>query len=140
MLSPTRVLTVECLDWPVIAVGTVPDVPAAVVFANRVVAATPAARHDEVVVGLRRREAQGRCPDMVVIERDESREARLFEPVAQALEGFTPRIEVVRPGIACFPTRGPSRYFRGDEALARAVWGQVDAVLEPLGWVGHVRV
>lgn len=130
----------EYPDWPVISVGAAPDMPAAVVFANRVVAATPAARHDEVVKGLRRREAQGRSPDMTVIERDESREARLFEQVVQALEVFTPRIEVVRPGTACFPTLGPSRYFRGDEALASAVCGQVDAVLEPLGWAGHARV
>ena len=137
---PVRMLVVECPDWPVMAAGATPDVSAAVVFANRVVAATPAARHDRIEVGQRRREAQGRSPDVVVIERDEPREARTFEPVVHALELFTPRIEVVRPGTAGFPTRGPSRYFRGDEALARAVCDHVDAVLEPFGWRGHVRV
>lgn len=137
---PIRMLVVECPDWPIIAVGAAPDTPVAVVYANRVVAATPAARTDNVVIGQRRREAQGRCPDLTVIERDEPREARTFESVVQALEAFTPRIEVVRPGTAGFPTRGPSRYFRGDDALARAVCDHVDGVLEPFGWQGHVRV
>lgn len=130
----------EIPDWPVIASGAPPDTPVAVLFANRVVAVTPTARVDNVVVGQRRREAQGRCPDLVVIERDEAREARTFEPVVHALETFTPRIEVVCPGTAGFPTRGPSRYFRGDDALARAVRDHVDAVLEPFGWRGHARV
>jgi protein ImuB len=133
-------LVVECPDWPVIAAGVPPDTSAAVVFANRVVAVTPAAHDDHVEVGLRRREAQGRSPGLVVVERDEAREARTFEPVVQALEVFTPRIEVVKPGVAAFPTRGPSRYFRGDDALARSVCEQVDAVLDPFGWAGQVRV
>jgi protein ImuB len=139
-MTPVRMLVVECPDWPVIATGGSPDVPAAVLFANRVVAATPAARVDKVEVGQRRREAQGRCPDLVVIERDEAREARAFEAIAHALEEFTPRIEVLRPGTAGFPTRGPSRYFRGDGALAEAVCRHVDTLLEPVGWPGHARV
>jgi protein ImuB len=137
---PVRTLVVECADWPVIAAGAAADVPAAVVFANHVVAATPAARVDNVVDGQRRRAAQACCPDLVVFERDEAREAREFEPVVHALETFTPRIEVVRPGVAGFPTRGPSRYFRGDDALVHAVCERVDVVLDELGWRGHTRV
>jgi protein ImuB len=133
-------LVLECPDWPALAAGAPPEVPAAVLSANRVVAATPAARADQVDVGQRRREAQGRCPNLVVIERDEAREARTFEPLVRALEAFTPRIEVLHPGAAGFPTRGPSRYFRGDEALAEAVCRHVDDVLGPFGWGGHVRV
>jgi len=139
-MAPVRMLVAECPDWPVVAAGGSPEVPAAVLVANRVVAATPAARADKVEVGQRRREAQGRCPDLVVIERDEAREARTFEPIVHALEEFTPRIEVLRPGSAGFPTRGPSRYFRGDDALAEAVCRHVDTQLESVGWRGHVRV
>ncbi|NIR38770.1 MAG: DNA polymerase Y family protein, partial [Actinobacteria bacterium] len=52
---------------------------------------------------------------------DEAREARAFEPVAAALDDVTPRIEITRPGTCAFATRGPSRYFGGDEAVAELV-------------------
>jgi protein ImuB len=131
---PERTLVVWCGDWPVVAAGVAPDQLAAVVFANRVVAATPAARAQGVQRGQRRREAQGRCPDVAVLERDEGREARAFEPVVQAVEAITPRVELTRPGSCAFATRGPSRYFGGDEALAALVAERVTTVLEPLGW------
>ncbi len=67
---------------------------------------------------MRRREAQSRCPELVVLDDDPGRDARLFEQVALVIDTFTPRIEVVRPGLCQFPTRGPSRYFGGDAALA----------------------
>jgi protein ImuB len=133
-------MVVWCADWPVVAVGAGPADLAAVLSANRVVACSPAARRAGVAAGQRRREAQGRCPGLVVHERDESREARVFEPVVQAVETFTPRLELTRPGVVTFATRGPSRYFGGDEALAGHVLAQVDAVLAPLGWSGRVRI
>lgn len=125
-----RTLVVWCPDWPVVAAGCPPELPTAVVSANRVVAATAAARADGVRVGLRRREAQGRCPAMTVLASDPARDAREFEPVVAALEAFTPGVEIVRPGLAAFATRGPSRYFGGDEELARRVLVAVDEVLE----------
>lgn len=128
---------VWCPDWPVIAWGIPLDEPAIVVVANRVVAASPAARGDGVAIGQRRREAQGRCPQVAVLERDTDREARLFEPVAAALEELTPRIEVTGPGLVGFPTRGPSRFFGGDDALAVEVIERVEPVLARRG---HVRV
>ncbi|HEV8297583.1 MAG TPA: DNA polymerase Y family protein [Acidimicrobiales bacterium] len=125
-----RTMVVWCLDWPVVAHGTGPDAPAAVLHANRVVACTPAARAMGVYRGLRRREAQGRCPDLIVLERDEAREARLFEPVVAAVEAFAPRIEITRPGSCAVPTRGPARYFGGDASLAEQVGARVATVLE----------
>src|SRR5690349_4292990 len=133
-------MVVWCGDWPVASAGVPPDEPAAIVYANRVVSCTPAAREDGVRRGHRRREAQARCPDVTVIERDEAREARRFEPVLQAVEAFTPRIELTRPGSCAFATRGPSRYFGGDESLAGQLVDRVDGVLEPMGWDGHVMV
>ena len=135
-----RTLVVACPDWSVTAAGPPPTEPAAVVRANRVVATAPAARVDGVEVGQRRREAQGRCPALVVLEADPGRDARAFELVAAALERFTPRIELSRPGLAAFPTRGPSRYFGGDEALAAAVASAVDEALADLGWPGSAGV
>ena len=93
------------------------------VFANRVVACSAAARSDGVRRGLRRREAQGRCPSVTVLEYDADRDARAFEPVVAAVESLTPRVEIVRPGLCGFATLGPSRYFGGDEALVRRLAG-----------------
>ena len=71
--------------------------------------------------GLRRREAQGRCPEAVLLADDPARDARAFEPVVGGLEALTPRVEVTRPGTCAFATRGPSRYYGGDDALADRV-------------------
>jgi protein ImuB len=125
---PTRTLVVWCPDWPVAAAG-VGDAPAAVFHANRVVASSAAARMEGVRRGLRRREAQARCPDLIVLAYDEARDGRAFEPVVAAVEAFAPRVEVVRPGLCAVPTRGPSRYFGGDEALAAKVAAAVAAVV-----------
>jgi protein ImuB len=114
----TRTLVVWCADWPVVAAGVPLDVPAAVLRANRVVACSPAARAEGVERYQRRRDAQSRCPDMVLAAHDPAAEARAFEPVVAALETLTARIEITYPGACAFPTRGPSRYHGGDEALA----------------------
>jgi protein ImuB len=139
-VTAVRTLVVWCPDWAVVAAGATADEPAAVVRANRVLAATPAARDDGVVTDQRRREAQGRCPSLVVPEHDEARDARSFGAVASALERYTPRIELSQPGTAAFPTRGPSRYFGGDSALTGSVATTVDEVLWEWGWAGSAGV
>lgn len=121
--APTRTLVVHCPDWPVLAAGPEPAAPVAVVRANRVVAASMAARTAGVEVGLRRREAQRRCPSLDVVAHDPGRDARAFEPVASSLDAVTPGVEVSVPGTIAFATRGPSRFFGGDDALAeRVAW------------------
>ena len=131
-MSAVRTLTVWCPDWPVAAAGFDGAADSvAVVFANRVVACSAAARADGVRRGLRRREAQGRSPSVTVVEHDVERDARAFEPVVARIERLTPRVEVVRPGLCAFDTRGPSRYFGGDQALAQRI-----AKLVPDGRVG----
>jgi protein ImuB len=139
-MTAVRTLVVWCPDWPVVAAGAVPDEPAAVLVANRVVAATPAARVSGVGAGQRRRQAQGRCPDLVVLARHHEREARAFEAVARVVEARTPRLEIAEPGTCAFPTRGPSRYFGGDHALARGLTADVGAVLAARGWPSHARI
>jgi protein ImuB len=54
-------------------------------------------------------------------------EARAFERVVAAVEGFCPVVEVVRPGLCVLSTRGPARYFGGEEALARRIADAVTA-------------
>src|SRR5947209_15649775 len=128
-MTAIRTLVLRCPDWPVLAAGVPLEQPAAVLFANRVVASSPAARREGVDVGLRRREAQSRCPELLVLDHDPARDARAFEPVAAALEALTPRIEITEPGRCAFPTRGPARYFGGDDALAARARALATAVV-----------
>src|SRR5207248_10364173 len=114
----TRTLVVWCPDWPVTAAGCSADEPVAVQFANRVVACSAAARVGGVRRGLRRRQAEARCPGLQLVAHDPDGEARAFEPVVASVEAFCPRVEIVRPGVCAVATRGPSRYFGGDEVLA----------------------
>ena len=125
-----RIVAIWCPDWPVVAAGIAPDEPGAILHANRVVASSEAARSMGVIRGIRRREAQSRCPELEISERDLAGEARVFEAVASAIEVFTPRVEVIQPGTAIFPARGPSRYFGGDEALAEKMLSALCEVLE----------
>jgi len=68
--------------------------------------------------GLRKREAQGRCPRLTVVEHDPGRDARAFEPVVAAVEELAPGVEVVRPGACALAARGPSSYYGGEAAAA----------------------
>jgi protein ImuB len=132
-MTATRTLVVWCPDWPVTAAGFSAADPVAVLSANRVVACSAAARADGVRRGLRRRQAEARCPGMKVVAHDPGRDGRAFEPVVSAVEAFCPRVEIVRPGVCAFATRGPSRYFGGDEALAGRVAEAVGAVQGQVG-------
>jgi protein ImuB len=129
--EPVRTMVVWVPDWPLVAAGVPATEPAAAFVANRVVACTAAARAAGVRRHMRRREAQARSPALRVLERDAERDARAFEAVVHALEALTPRLEVARPGRCAFPTRGPSRYFGGDTALAERAVAQVGEVLPP---------
>ncbi len=131
--EPVRTMAVWVPDWPLVAAGVPAEEPAAVFVANRVVACNAAARAADVRRHMRRREAQGRCPSLLVLDHDADRDARAFDAVVAALEAFTPRLEVTRAGHCAFPTRGPSRYFGGDHALAEQVVTTLRPVLAGTG-------
>src|SRR5215211_4904134 len=124
-----RMVVVWCPDWPVVAAGAPPDSLTAVVHANRVVACSAAARVEGVRPGLRRREAQGRCPELELLAHDPARDARAFEPVLVAVERLTPWVEVLQPGECAFPARGAARYHGGEPALAVTVTAAVHAAV-----------
>ncbi|MET7866055.1 DNA polymerase Y family protein [Micromonospora taraxaci] len=123
--SPARTLLLWCPDWPVLAAEIVDGVPAtgpvAVLHANRVVACSERARAEGVRRGLRKREAQGRCPQLTVVDYDPGRDTRAFEPVVAAVEELVAGVEVVRPGACAVAARGPSRYLGGEEAAAERI-------------------
>ena len=117
------------MDWPAVAAAAAADLPStapiAVTLANRVVACSAAARSVGVRRGLRRREAQARCPELHVVTADPARDARHFENVTLAVDELVPRAEVLRPGLLVLPVRGAARYFGSEQAAAERL---VDAV------------
>jgi protein ImuB len=120
-----RLMVVWCPDWPVIAAeiadGTPAHQPVVVLHANRVVACSEAARREGIRRGLRRREAQSRCPQVIVVDYDAGRDTRAFEPVVAAVEELAPGVEVIRPGACAFAARGPAGYYGGEEAAAERI-------------------
>jgi protein ImuB len=133
----TRTCCVWCPDWPVVAARRRDPALCAVpvnvcnrVGARELVrAASAEARAAGVTRGMRRREAEAQCPDAVCVDADDALEARAFEVVAREVETLTPRVVLDRPGLCAFTTRGPSRYFGGDDALAIRVHEGVVAAL-----------
>ncbi|WP_182523749.1 DNA polymerase Y family protein [Nocardioides dongkuii] len=117
-----RVLVVWCPDWPVTAAATEaglpPRVPAAVFHANLVQACNGPARASGVRRGMRRRDAQGRCPELAVLAASPDRDARTFEDVLAAVEEIRPGVAPLRPGLVAL--RSPGRFY-GGEAEAGAV-------------------
>ncbi len=125
----TRVLAIWCMDWPAVAAaasaGLTPTAAVAVTSANRVIACSAAARMAGVRRGLRRRDAQARCPQVHVVPADAARDARFFESVTVAVDDVVPRAEILRPGLVVLPVRGAARYFGSEAAAAERL---VDAV------------
>ncbi|MEY9948205.1 DNA polymerase Y family protein [Kitasatospora sp. GAS1066B] len=123
LVDPVRVLVIWYPDWPIVATGGVaePGQAVAVVEGGRVLACSNAARLAGVRRGQRLRLAHRLCPELRLRERDPAGETRCFEPVLVAVESFTPRVEVLRPGLCAIQVKGPARYFGGERALVAAV-------------------
>src|ERR1700712_2395656 len=117
------------MDWPAVAAaaaaGLCATAPVVVTRANRVVACSASARSAGVKRGLRRREAQARCPQLHVAAADQARDARYFEGVTTAVDDVVPRAEVLRPGLLVLSVRGASRYFGSEQSAAERL---IDAV------------
>lgn len=117
-----RVLVVWCPDWSVVAAlreaELSPGAPAAVLHAGAVEVCNAAARAEGVRRGHRRRDAQARCPELVLLDASSDRDARHFDPVLDAVEALRPGVASLRPGLLA--VRAPGRWF-GGEANAAAV-------------------
>ncbi len=135
-LADTRTLFLVVPHWRTIATGVTCDIPAVVLNNNRVIDATPGAARHGIELGIRRREAQSLCPGLEIIVDDEALNNTRFASIAVALESVTPRLEITTGGKCSFLTRGPCRYFGGDQALAQIV---VDRVSEALSTMVGVR-
>lgn len=126
----SRVLVVWCPDWPaMVPVADLPaDSPLAVLAAGVVLACTPAARADGVRRGMRRRDAQSRCPDLVLADHDPVADAKAFEPVLTTLEELGVAVAPIRPGLVAMAV--PARYHGGEAEGAAAI---TQALVESVG-------
>jgi protein ImuB len=59
---------------------------------------------------------------------DAGHRAPEFGPVVSVVEGFCPRVEVLRAGACAIGARGPARYFGGEGALAAKIIEAVAAI------------
>ncbi|MHB8438465.1 MAG: hypothetical protein ACYDD4_04800 [Acidimicrobiales bacterium] len=80
-------------------------------------------------VGAMERVLVAWCPSLVY-EDDTGRPARALAAVVDTMTRFSPFTRTVRPGVVSMATRGPSRYFGGDEPLARLVVAEI-RLLQP---------
>jgi protein ImuB len=122
-MTTPRVLVVWCPDWPVVAALRLRDLPAhlpaGVFAANRAEAVNQAAREFGVRRAMRRRDAQARCPELLVLDADPDRDARVFEEVLVALEQLRPGVAPLRPGLVAL--RSPGRFYGGETEAAAAL-------------------
>ncbi|MCW2758870.1 MAG: putative DNA-directed polymerase, partial [Nocardioidaceae bacterium] len=77
------------------------------------------ARAEGVRRGQRRRDAQARCPDLLLLDANPDRDARAFETVLGAVEALRPGVASLRPGLLA--VRAPGRYFGNEENAAAVV-------------------
>ncbi|MHA7275823.1 DNA polymerase Y family protein [Arthrobacter sp. Hz1] len=122
--NATRIMMLWIPDWPITAALRELDVPVnaplALIDKGKVFACSPSARAEGVKRGLRVREAQARCPELVVERYAPDLDVRVFEPVVAGIEKIMPGVQVVRPGLCAIHAQGPSRYY-GGEAPAGSV-------------------
>jgi len=115
-----RVMVMWCPDWPVVAAAGEWQwdrrSPAAVLAAGRVLACNQTARVEGVRRDMRRRDAQARCPELLLAEANPDRDVRAFEPVIAIVEELRPGVAPVRPGLLAL--RAPGRFHGGEEHAA----------------------
>ncbi|WP_228479279.1 DNA polymerase Y family protein [Microbacterium atlanticum] len=97
--------------------------PVAVVERNLIVACSAAARAEGVRRGMRRRDAQARCPGLTLVNADAARDHRAFAPIVSLIEERAPGVQLVRPGLCALRVRGPARYYGGEVEAARVLIG-----------------
>jgi protein ImuB len=138
--APTRSMLLWSPDWPVTAAVRAHEldtsVPLALIDRGLVFACSPAARREGVKRTLRLREAQARCPGLLVLPYEPAVDSRIFEPVVTALEGLMPGVQVMQAGTCAVRVRGPARYYGGERPAALAMIGCLDELGIPGSRVG----
>ena len=109
--------------------------PVAVLTNNRVTACNDSARHEGIRTQMRRRDAQSKCPELVLVPADPHRDVRAFESVLSAVEAQRPGVAPIRPGLLA--VKSPGRFYGGDENAAAVM---TETVVEVGVWDARVGV
>lgn len=124
-----RVAAVWCPDWPAVAAARAEGIGVeralAVLAGGTVVACNASARAAGVRRGMRRRDAQFRCPELLVRDADQGRDGAEFERVARALDEVVAGTELLRPGLVVLSAPGALRYYGGVDRLVEVLVGAV---------------
>lgn len=130
--APVRVIALRIPSWRVLAVQRIRGVPPgtrlAVVAKGTVLATSRPAAQDGVRPGLKIREAQLRCPEIVLVDHDPELEMRAFADVLRAVQDEAPHVHLVRPGLVCVRAAGLARFYGSEHAAALALRQAVTAV------------
>lgn len=120
-----RTAAVWVPNWPVIVAMAGAEVgfdqPAVTHRGRRIAVVSTFARRFGIRRGMSLRAAQELCPQLQVLDHDESLSAREFEFIAQVVEELVPKVEIMRPGLLLFAARGPARFYGSDQAVCDAI-------------------
>jgi protein ImuB len=147
MSTLTRSMVLWIPDWPIIASLRVSpvargssisaaDAPVALIEKGTVFACSAFARIEGVQRGLRVREAQARCTDLIVRPYDAQLDSRTFETIVASIEELMPGVQLIRPGLAAVRSRGPARYYGGEKPAGLALVTLLDELGVPGARVG----
>jgi len=124
-VSSSRVIVVWVPDWPIVAARRILDVtgelPIALIDRGTVFACSSPARAAGVRRGLAVREAQLRCPDLLVAPYDAQADSRAFEHVVALIEELVPGVRILRPGLCAIRARGPARFYGSEQLAAETI-------------------
>jgi protein ImuB len=124
-VAATRSMLLWVPDWPITAAVRANELdstkPIALIDRGLVFACSPAAREHGVKRTLRLREAQARCPELLVLPHEPAVDSRMFAPVVAALEALLPGVQVLRAGTCAVRVRGPARYYGGERPAGLAM-------------------
>ncbi|MCU1558822.1 MAG: polymerase family protein [Microbacteriaceae bacterium] len=122
MTTITRTMVLWCPDWPITAAirahSLAADAPIALIDRGTVFACSAAARREGVRRGQRLRDAQVRCPEILLFPYEAALDSRVFEPVIEVIEQTMPGVQLLRPGMCSMRAQGPARYYGGEEEAA----------------------
>jgi protein ImuB len=143
MNTAPRSMVLWIPDWPILASlrvsalpATATDAPIALVDKGIIFACSASARIEGVHRGLRVREAQARCTDLLVRAYEPQVDARTFETLVTSIEELMPGVQLLRPGLAAIRVRGPARYYGGEKPAALALLTLLDGLTIPGTRVG----
>jgi protein ImuB len=124
----TRSLVVWIPSWSVVAAErddkepeAQPGLPLAVVHKGLIRECSDTARLDGVRAGMKRREAQQLCPQLVVLAYRPERDAAFFDRIIIQLSDYVPDHALLNPGMVLFRARGLRRFYGSEERAGQVL-------------------